>query len=72
MSTTLYAVIFRNARKQSNASMRGFAKELGVSASYIARIENGTRRPSEKLVDRLKAMTGLRLAELHALRYRTS
>ncbi|MGN0897188.1 MAG: helix-turn-helix domain-containing protein [Succinivibrio sp.] len=41
-------------RLELNMTLRGFAKELGVSAPYLSDIEKGNREPNEKtLLDSL-------------------
>ena len=44
----------KNIRKQHNLSKREFAKQLGISAATIVRIENGiTVSPSKNLISKL-------------------
>lgn len=43
-----------NKRQEKGFTLRGFAKELGMSASYVSDIEKGNREPNEKnLLDSL-------------------
>lgn len=47
-------------RLELNMTLRGFAKELGVSAPYISDIEKGNREPNEKkLLDSLVRVLNL-------------
>lgn len=54
-------------RLELNMTLRGFAKELGVSAPYLSDIEKGNREPNEKkLLDSL--VRGLKLNSEEAIK----
>ncbi|MCY3862646.1 MAG: helix-turn-helix transcriptional regulator [bacterium] len=46
------AGMLRNAREAKGQSLRSAAKDLGVDASYLSRVETGERQPSAELRDR--------------------
>lgn len=46
------ADMLRNARQAKGQSLRSAAKDLGVDASYLSRVETGERQPSAELRDR--------------------
>ncbi|QGH36446.1 helix-turn-helix domain-containing protein [Gracilibacillus salitolerans] len=52
--TTNYAVLIKEALKESNKSMRQLAKETGINVSTISRIINGKRNAT---LDHLKAIS---------------
>lgn len=55
-------------RFELNKTLRGFAKELGVSASYISDIEKGNREPNKKeLLDSLVRVLKLNPEEANKL-----
>ena len=39
--------------KNGQISLRGLARELGVSASYLSQVKHGKRVPSQKLLNML-------------------
>lgn len=54
-----------NKRKDMKMTLRGFAKKLGVSPSYVSDIENGNREPNgSELLDSL--VRALELDEIEA------
>lgn len=55
-------------RQELGMTLRGFAKDLGVSPSYISDIEKGNREPNEKkLLDSLVRVLNLTQAEAEKL-----
>lgn len=46
------ADILREAREANGQSLRGAARQLGVDASYLSRVESGERSPSPGLRER--------------------
>ncbi len=57
----------RRHRKTSGLSLRALAKQLGVDAAYLSRVENGAVPPSEQLLRGLAANLDLSLDELFLL-----
>lgn len=53
------ADILREAREANGKSLRGAARELGVDASYLSRVETGERSPSAGLRERAEGLYGL-------------
>ena len=53
------ADILREAREANGQSLRGAARELGVDASYLSRVESGERSPSLGLRERAESLYGL-------------
>ena len=53
------ADILREAREANGQSLRGAARELGVDASYLSRVESGERTPSLGLRERAESLYGL-------------
>ena len=53
------ADILREAREAGGRSLRAAARDLGVDASYLSRVETGERSPSEGLRDRAENLYGL-------------
>lgn len=51
--------IFRRARRKAGLSLAGAAGMIGVSPSYLSRIEKGADMPAEDLVERLADALGL-------------
>ncbi len=51
--------ILREAREANGQSLRGAARELGVDASYLSRVESGERSPSLGLRERAENLYGL-------------
>src|SRR4051794_5473613 len=49
VTTTDLAALLKAARAAKGDSLRSAARELGVDASYLSRVEAGERRPSEDL-----------------------
>ena len=68
MSKTLGPVV-RKARIEGRMTLRALAKQVRVSASYIALIENDERRPSMSLINRLNAALGIDSKTLLVLAY---
>ena len=63
---TLGAVV-KEARDGARMTQRDLAAAIGVKASHIAYIENGRRRPSISLINRLSEALGLSAKELLVL-----
>src|SRR5271166_5692056 len=59
--------IVKEARDGARMTQRELAAAIGVKASHIAYIENGHRRPSISLINRLSATLGLDAKELLVL-----
>lgn len=53
------ADILREAREANGQSLRSAARELGVDASYLSRVETGERSPSAGLRERAESLYGL-------------
>src|SRR5271166_6932390 len=60
---TLGSVV-KEARDGARMTQRDLAAAVGVKASHIAYIENGRRRPSISLINRLGETLGLNTKEL--------
>ena len=57
-----------NKRQEKGFTLRGLAKKLGLSASYISDIEKGNREPNEKtLLDSLVKVLELNSEEAEKL-----
>jgi len=63
---TLGAVV-KEARYEARMTQRELAAAVGIRASHIAYIENGRRRPSISLINRLAETLGLDAKELLVL-----
>ena len=63
---TLGSVV-REVRNEARLSQRELAAAIGVKASHVAYIENGHRRPSISLINRLSETLGLDAKELLVL-----
>src|SRR5271167_1941593 len=63
---TLGSVV-KEARDGARMTQRGLATAIGVKASHIAYIENGHRKPSIALINRLSETLGLDAKELLVL-----
>ncbi len=63
---TLGSVV-KEARHSARMTQRELAAAVGVKASHIAYIENGRRRPSIPLINRLADTLGLSPKELLVL-----
>jgi transcriptional regulator with XRE-family HTH domain len=63
---TLGSVV-KEARDGARMTQRELASAIGVKASHIAYIENGHRRPSIPLINRLSATLGLNAKEVLVL-----
>jgi transcriptional regulator with XRE-family HTH domain len=66
LKRTLGSVI-RAARDGARMTQRELAAATGIRASYVAYIENGRRRPSISLINRLAETLGLSAKELLVL-----
>lgn len=59
-SDTFLGEELKKARKQKKLTLREVANSVGVSPSYIHRIENGSRRNfNYHILDQLKALYGI-------------
>jgi transcriptional regulator with XRE-family HTH domain len=59
-----FGSLVRDRRRQLEMRQDDVARRVGVSTSYIANLESGARRPSEKLVIKLADVLGLDPREL--------
>jgi transcriptional regulator with XRE-family HTH domain len=59
--------IVRDARDGARMTQRDLAAAVGIKASHIAYIENGHRKPSISLINRLGRTLGLNTKELLVL-----
>lgn len=51
---TKFGEFIRNERKEKGISLREFAREVGVSSSYVSNMERGFfKAPSEDKIDRM-------------------
>jgi transcriptional regulator with XRE-family HTH domain len=57
----------RHERQDRHLSVRGFARQVGVSAPFVTDIEAGRRWPSPATLARIAHVLGVPLAELEAL-----
>ena len=62
---TLGAVV-KEARDRARMTQRELAAATGIKASHIAYLENGRRKPSISLINRLAKTLGLDTKELLA------
>jgi transcriptional regulator with XRE-family HTH domain len=53
------ADLIRRLRSERSESLRKAARDLGVDASYLSRVEAGTRTPSSELEGRIQAHYGV-------------
>lgn len=60
-----YSLMFRHARLAQGVSVRSFACQLGVSAAFLSRIENGVRQPSPETLSKLIEIAEVPLTELY-------
>ena len=49
--------LFKEIRKNENKTQEEFAKQLGISRSYLSDVENNRQNPSVKTVEKLLART---------------
>lgn len=63
---TLGAVV-KEAREEYRMTQRDLAAAVGIKASHVAYIENGQRRPSIALINRLSKTLGLDAKEVLVL-----
>ena len=59
MAQSSVAALLKEMRDRRGESLRAAARGLGVDASYLSRIENGSRVPSTELQDRASKHYGL-------------
>ena len=57
-----YGKVFKEIRKASNASRPQMAKDLGITASALWKIEHGKASPKKETVSRFCRLTGITLA----------
>jgi transcriptional regulator with XRE-family HTH domain len=67
MSKRTLGSVVKEARDGARMTQRDLAAAIGVKASHIAYIENGHRRPSISLINRLAETLGLSALELLVL-----
>ncbi len=65
---TLGSVV-KEARDGARMTQRDLAAAVGIKASHVAYIENGHRRPSISLINRLSETLGLDAKELLVLAF---
>jgi len=53
-----FGEILRQLRGQKNLGIKRLAPELGVSYTYLSKLENNDIRPSEELVERIAQYFG--------------
>jgi len=58
--------MIRDVRVQTGLSLRGLAKQLGITPSYQSDIENDRRVPSEDVLKKIAESLGLEFEELMA------
>ena len=58
---TDFAITLLKARENANLTQKEFAAKLGISQSYIARLESGETNPTLGTIGSILAMLGLRL-----------
>ena len=56
--------LINKARVAKRLSLRGLAKEIGISPSYLADIENDRRTPSESVLRRISTILEIDFDEL--------
>lgn len=59
-----FGSLIRERRRQLDMKQEEVARRVGASPSYIANLEAGIRRPSEKLVTKIADVLGLKAREL--------
>ena len=64
MGTEDLADLLRASRSERGESLRSAARNLGVDASYLSRVESGERRPSGELRRHLSDYYGIAEDEL--------
>jgi len=57
-----YGKVFKEIRKASNTSRPQMAKDLGITASALWKIENGKASPKKETVSRFCRLTGIPIA----------
>lgn len=50
-----FGAVLRELRQSTNVGQKKLAPELGVSYTYLSKLENGQVRPSEQFVQRVAA-----------------
>lgn len=59
---SIFGTALRKARKEKNLTQAEFADLLGISLISLQRYEQGTHRPSSKMVDRIRTKSGIDLS----------
>lgn len=59
MGNTSLAELLRTSRSERGESVRAAARNLGVAASHLSRVESGERRPSQDLRRQLSDYYGI-------------
>lgn len=54
-------ISIRLIRKNSNKSQKEFAKEIGITQTYISQIENGKKQPSLDVLYKVSALSNIPL-----------
>ena len=54
----------RESREAKGTSLRKFAAEIGVSPTYLSKVETGAEKPAAPVVQRIAAALGLHSDEL--------
>ena len=58
----IFGTALRKARKEKNLTQAEFADLLGISLPTLQRYEQGIRRPSSQMVDRIRMKSGIDLS----------
>ncbi len=59
---SIFGTALRNARKVSNLTQAEFANLLGIGLMTLQRYEQGTRRPSAEMLERIRQKSGIDLS----------
>ncbi|MBE6156511.1 MAG: helix-turn-helix transcriptional regulator [Firmicutes bacterium] len=53
MQTTEFTILFKSLRASNNLTLTSLSEELNLSLTYLRDLENGNRKPNEKIVESL-------------------
>ena len=59
---SIFGTALRNARKENNLTQAEFANLLGIGLMTLQRYEQGTRRPSAEMLERIRQKSGIDLS----------